>query len=210
MIGSPNLPDALPLLPLSGVILLPFGKLPLNIFEARYTALVDEALGLGRMIGLIQPSDESTGALYGIGCMGRIVSFAETEDGRYLVNLVGVCRFRLGEELPMENGFRRAKPEWDDFLSDLQPPAPIDLDRSRLTEVLRAYFKIHGVLADWNVVENAASEDLIASLAMICPLPANEKQALLEAPTLKTRTELLIALLEMACLTQEEESALRH
>lgn len=211
---SPSLlPELLPIFPLSGVVLLPHGKLPLNIFEARYLSLVEEALGKGRMIGLIQPSDEGTDShpsLYQVGCAGRIISFSETDDGRFLINLLGVCRFRVAKELPERRGYRIVKPDWEDFLADMGPFENPDYDRDRLTNILRTYFKTHGVMADWGVVQNTASEELVSSLAMICPLPPNEKQALLEAPSLHARAELLISLLEMACLHQDEGEVFRH
>jgi len=209
------LPEALPVFPLSGVVLMPRGKLPLNIFERRYLSLVEDALGKGRMIGLVQPSGEggetvSPPALYQVGCAGRITSFSETDDGRFLINLLGVCRFRVEKELPVTNGYRVVKPDWESYLADMGPFENPDYDRDRLVNVLRTYFKTHGVMADWQVVQNTASEELLSSLAMVCPLPPNEKQALLEAPSLHARAELLISLLEMACLRQNDDEGARH
>lgn len=206
------LPDALPVFPLDGIILLPHGRLPLNIFEPRYVGLIEDALGRGRLVGIVQPSDEdgSPQPLYQVGCAGRIVSFAETEDGRFLVHLLGVCRFRIGQELPEAKGYRRVKPLWDDFLADMRPLETPDYDRERLMGVLRNYFKIQGVSADWGALQSAVGEELMSSLAMVCPLPNNEKQALLEAPSLKARAELLITLLEMACLRQSADEGAKH
>ena len=210
------LPETLPIFPLAGVLLLPRGRLPLNIFEPRYLAMIEAALGQGRLIGMVQPSAADTNEplppIYHIGCAGRITSFTETEDGRFLINLTGICRFRITEELPLEHGFRRVKPDWEKYLSDIGPAEEAEIDREKLLGVLRGYFKMHGIAADWNAVQNTNNETLISSLAMICPLAANEKQALLEAPDLHKRGELLMALLEMASMPQavEVEGAARH
>ena len=208
------LPDILPIFPLAGVVLLPRARLPLNIFEARYLAMVEDALGQGRLIGMIQPTSadaqHSLPPLFQIGCVGRITSFTETEDGRFLINLYGVCRFRVQEELPLQQDYRRVRPAWHDYLSDVGPPEEAEFDRARLMTTLRQYFKSHAIAADWSAVQNTTNEMLISSLAMICPLEPNEKQALLEAPDLKTRAELLIALLEMAGLPQGEVEGARH
>lgn len=206
------LPELLPVFPLGGIILLPHGRLPLNIFEPRYLSLIEDALGNGRMVGLVQPSGEegTPQPLYQVGCAGRIVSFAETDDGRYLVHLLGVSRFRVAHEALEGKSYRRVKPLWDDFLSDLRPIETPDYDRKRLLSVLRTYFKIQNVAADWGALQNAVGDELMSSLAMVCPLPNNEKQALLEAPSLKARADLLITLLEMACLRQSEGENVRH
>lgn len=210
-----RLPAELPILPLSGVLLLPRGRMPLNIYELRYIAMIDEAMANGRMLGVIQPSIEDdrlqTPPLYRVGCAGKITSFTESDDGRYLINLSGLCRFEVGEELPQgERPYRRIVPNWAPFKEDLEESDNADYDRARLTEALRNYFRIQGVMADWNVVQNTASEELVSSLAMICPLPPNEKQALLEAPSLHARADLLITLLEMASLNQDDGETARH
>jgi len=208
----PALPDVLPLFPLSSVILLPGGRLPLNVFEPRYLTLVEDALGRGRMIGIVQPSSDqaSPQPLFQVGCAGRIVSFSETEDGRFLLTLFGVCRFRLGEEQISPAPYRTVAVHWQDFLADRHPPESPAYDRERLLSVLRPYFKAHGVNADWAALQVTPAEELIASLAMVCPLPPNEKQALLEAPSLLARADLLLTLLEMACLSQDGEEGARH
>lgn len=208
------LPDSLPIFPLPGVVLLPRGRLPLNIFEPRYLAMIEDALGKGRMIGIIQPTAlEAEGTVppvYRIGCAGRITSFTETDDGRFLIGLVGVCRFAVAEELPSARGYRRVRPEWQQFLTDIGEPEEAELDRERLMGILRQYFKVQGIAADWNAVQNTSNEMLVSSLTMICPLAPNEKQALLEAPDLHTRANLLMALLEMATLPQGEAEGARH
>lgn len=213
------LPPQLPLFPLSGVVLLPGARLPLNIFEPRYLAMVEHALGQpGRMVGIIQPSsggempDDLVPSLYSIGCAGRITSFTETEDGRYLIGLTGICRFTLAEELPSSTLYRIARPDWGGFADDLQPADDADIDRKKLISVLESYFKTQGIAADWNAVQSTPNETLIASLVMICPLPPNEKQALLEAADLRARADLLTTLLEMASLPRVESEAggIRH
>lgn len=210
------LPEELPIFPLSGVLLLPRGRLPLNIFEPRYIAMVEAALAQSRLIGMVQPSvadsQEPLPPVYHIGCAGRITSFTETDDGRFLLSLTGICRFTIVKELPIEHGYRRVKPEWERFLSDIGSAEEAEIDREKLLGILRGYFKLQGIAADWNAVQNTNNETLISSLAMICPLAANEKQALLEAPDLAARAEMLMALLEMASMpaATEAEGTARH
>ncbi|MFY9287279.1 MAG: LON peptidase substrate-binding domain-containing protein [Alphaproteobacteria bacterium] len=212
-----NLPDEIPVFPLSGVILLPRARLPLNIFEPRYLAMVDDVLAKGRIIGMIQPSsldvqDNQPPPLFNIGCAGRITSFNETEDGRFLIGLTGISRFALTEELPQDKPYRRARVSWQKFASDLSEPEDIEVDRKRLNSILQNYFKLQGIAADWNAVQNTTNEMLVSSLVMICPLAPNEKQALLEAPNVYARAEMLMALLEMASLPQsgEVEAGIKH
>ena len=209
-----KLPSILPVFSMSGLVLLPRARLPLNIVEPRYISLVDAALGQGRMIGLVQStSGEDTNPaapFYQVGCAGRISSFSETDDGRYLISLNGVCRFSCKEELPLLDGYRRIVPDWQDFQGDLTPVDEGQFDRGHLLEILRHYFKMFGIVVDWNAIQSTTDEMLIASLTMICPLEPNEKQALLEAPDLKVRAELLTALLEMASLPQGEAETARH
>lgn len=208
------LPTALPVFPLTGIVLLPGGRLPLNIFEPRYLAMVDDALGQGRMIGIIQPTTEEDAVanppLYHVGCAGRIVSFSETDDGRYLINLQGLCRFHVAEELAPQSDYRRVKPDWRKFVGDVGPEEEGAFDRDRLMAALRPYFKAQDIAADWNAVQNTSDETLISSLTMICPLEPSEKQALLEARSLRARAKLLIALLEMASLPQQDAESVRH
>ena len=209
-----SLPDVLPVFPVMGVVLLPRGRLPLNIFEPRYLAMVEDALGQGRMIGMIQPTvgeDEApVPPLYQVGCAGRIMSFSETDDGRYLINLQGLCRFHVAEELSPQSDYRRVRPDWRKFIGDFGPEDEGAFDHGRLMTVLRHYFKTQNIAADWNAVQNTSGEMLISSLAMICPLEPSEKQALLEAQNMQDRAKLLIALLEMACLPQQDAESARH
>jgi len=194
-------PDILPIFPLTGVLLLPRGRLPLNIFEPRYLAMFRDAMGGERLIGMVQPCDppirELNPAVYPLGCAGRITSFSETDDGRILVSLTGVSRFRIREELPLLSGYRRVIPEWDDFVED-RTPDEAGFDRSRLTQALRSFFGQRQLEADWSAIEQAPGEHLVTSIAMMCPFAPSEKQALLEAKTFGERARLLTALIEMA------------
>jgi Lon protease-like protein len=198
------LPEILPIFPLTGVLLLPRGRLPLNIFEPRYLAMTRDAMDGERLIGMVQPSDppirELNPAVYPTGCAGRITNFSETEDGRFLVTLTGVSRFRIKEELPLLSGYRRVVAEWDDFSGD-RSPDDAGFDRARLTQGLRNFFTHRQVQADWNAIDQAPGEHLVTSIAMMCPFAPNEKQALLEAKTLDERARLLTALIEMTTTT---------
>ncbi len=203
-----QLPEILPVFPLTGALLLPRGMLPLNIFEPRYLNMVEDALGGARMIGMIQPGGVPPGTagageddeppLYGIGCAGRIVSFEETEDGRFLITLKGVARFRVTEEIAGARGYRRVRPGWQAFADDLQAPPEGTVDRERLFDNLKRYFEAQQIEASWEALRETPDERLVNSLSMICPFEASEKQALLESPTLAERAEVLAALVEMA------------
>lgn len=211
-----DLPEALPLFPLSGVLLLPHGRLPLNIFEPRYVAMVEEALAHGRLIGMVQPTGQvaadGTPQIFNMGCAGRIHSFNETEDGRFLISLYGVCRFRIHEEIGMKNGFRRARVAWDAFKDDLAAARPALVDREKLVTHMRAYFRLQGVCGDWDMIDRTDDNRLITSLAMICPFQPGEKQALLEAQTLEECCNLLITMMDMALLEDDAgaDGCVRH
>lgn len=196
------LPATLPVFPLTGVLLLPRGKLPLNVFEPRYLAMTEDALGAGRLIGMIQPRRADDPAqipeLYEIGCAGRITQFAETEDGRFLVTLTGVCRFAVVQEIATTRGYRRVVADWSRFAADLKAGDALAIDRPQLLERLKRYFDSEGISADWNTIKATPDERLVTTLAMICPFKPNEKQALLEAGSLPARADLLLALLNMA------------
>jgi Lon protease-like protein len=210
------LPDILPIFPLAGVLLLPRGRLPLNIFEPRYLAMTRDALAGERLIGMIQPSDLSVGEMnppvYPIGCAGRLTQFSETDDGRYLITLTGVSRFRIIEELPLLDGYRRVVPDWRPFASDRQPPGEPGFDRARLVRGLKGYFAQRQIQADFEAIEKAPGEYLVTSLAMACPFAPNEKQALLEAADPDERARLLTTLVEMAAIepTSEDSGGTRH
>jgi uncharacterized protein len=207
--GGAALPMILPIFPLSGVLLLPRGRLPLNIFEPRYLAMTRDALATERLIGMVQPSDprasDRNPQVYPIGCAGRITSFSETEDGRFLITLTGISRFRIREELPLLEGYRRVVPQWDEFARDLESEAEPAFDRERLMRGLRGYFQQHQISADWNAIGSVEGERLVTSVAMICPFEPSEKQALLEAPDLVERARLLTAIVEMAALNRPSE-----
>lgn len=202
---SLTLPGEMPVFPLSGVLLLPRGQLPLNIFEPRYLAMVDRALSNGRMIGMIQPvpppqgTDSPAGpALYRTGCAGRITSFAEAEGGRYLITLTGVSRFDVIEEMTVLGGFRRVRPDWAPYAADAEPSPGFRLDRERLVVLLKDYFRLQDLTCSWDHIRQSTDEKLVTCLSMICPFEAGEKQALLEAPAGQARADLFMAMLDMA------------
>ncbi|QLH40405.1 MAG: LON peptidase substrate-binding domain-containing protein [Defluviicoccus sp.] len=208
-----RLPLTLAIFPLEGALLLPHGLLPLHIFEPRYRDMIEDALGNARMVGMIQPRgsyeqpvpDEAE--VFDTGCAGRIVSFAETEDGRFMITLRGICRFRVTEELPQEQGFRRVVPDYAPFHGDLEPASEDGIDRPLLLATARAYLAVKSIECDWQAAEQASAQALVTSLAMSCPFEPGEKQALLESEDLVDRCRLLISLFEMATLAAESPSA---
>ena len=198
-----NLPASLPVFPLGGVLLLPHGRLPLNIFEQRYLAMTDDALRSERLIGIIQPTSEVEGQqkvppLYKTGCAGRITAFSETDDGRYLVTLLGICRFDVEHEVDSTRGYRRVVPNWGPFRSDVVKRDKFDIDKERLLVALRGYFEKKAIDADWEAINRMNNVQLITTLAMICPFNATEQQALLVAEKIEDRASTMISLLEMA------------
>ena len=213
-ISASDLPKQLPLFPLPGALLLPRARLPLNIFEPRYLAMVDDALKSDtRLIGMIQPRKmpEGTGApsLYQIGCAGRITSLSETDDGRYLITLAGISRFRIMSENQGFTPYISGEVEWASFAQDLGPK-DIDhgFDRPAFLKSLKRYFEHAGLSSDWDSMKDAEEELLINSLSMLCPFSTEEKQALLEAPSLQTRRETLVTLINFA-LAGDNDSALQ-
>lgn len=201
-----NLPEIVPLFPLPGVILLPRGQLPLNVFEPRYLALVDDALKSERLIGIVQPQAGAEGArpaLFEVGGLGRITAFAETDNGRYLITLSGVSRFRIIRELTVLTPYRQVQADFRPFEADRAPsPDAPGLDRAALLKALKRYFTVNRIDADWDSIERAPIEGLVNSLSMIAPVPPPEKQALLEAQTVGDRAQTLIALIELALAGQ--------
>ncbi len=199
-----DLPSEFPIFPLPGALLLPHGRLPLNIFEPRYLALVDDSLAQGRMFGMIQPNinaprSPNGPSLYQIGCLGRLSQFAETDDGRYLITLTGVSRFRVLDELPIRHGYRRISAEFAPFTADLSPSGnAMGARRSELLGALRPFFLMHEIEANWDAIERMPEAMLVTTLAMLCPFDDAEKQALLEAPTEADRAADLLALLRMS------------
>jgi Lon protease-like protein len=208
------LPGTVPIFPLSGVLLLPRGELPLNIFEPRYLNMTNDALGGDRLIGMIQPTEhectQDNPPVYRTGCAGRIISFQETEDGRFLITLKGICRFDVAEELPVTRGYRPASVEWSPYRDDLNPDDGAQIERDKLVELLRSYFDIKGISADWSAIESTTNERLITCLSMICPFEASEKQALLEAPNLGDRCKILTALVEMSVRASAQGESARQ
>ena len=198
-VRAADLPQVIPVFPLPGAILLPRGQLPLNIFEPRYLNMVDDAMAGDRIIGMIQPQPgpRATPRLSPVGCAGRITSFAETSDGRYLITLTGCARFRLASELPAQTPYRQVRADFTAFEADLAAP-PVDdvgLDRDGLLDALRAYLETRGLDIDWDTAETAPPEALINSLSMALPFEPPEKQALLEAASLTDRSDVLTALM---------------
>ena len=196
-----DIPPVIPVFPLAGALLLPRGRLPLNIFEPRYLAMVDDALRHHRVIGMVQPTcqEQKFPPLYSIGCLGRLTSWSETGDGRFLITLTGVIRFRIDAELTTTTPYRQIEPDFAPFVADFAEATDEDsVDRKRLGASLKCYLKQHNLQADWSSIERAPGEVLVNSLAMICPFDAAEKQALLEAPCLAKRAQLLTAMIEMA------------
>jgi len=199
--NAADLPQVIPVFPLDGVLLLPHGQLPLNIFEPRYLNMIDDAMAGDRMIGMVQtrPGGERTRPiLASVGCAGRITSFSETGDGRYIITLTGVCRFETGDELPMQTPYRQVRARFADFEDDLKPQGDDEgFDRVRLLGALKAYLDRRSLAVDWEMAKGAPVEALVNSLSMALPFESAEKQALLEAPTVLDRRAALIALLEI-------------
>jgi Lon protease-like protein len=202
--GPADLPQVIPVFPLSGALLLPRGQMPLNIFEPRYLAMIDDALtDRHRLIGMIQPDSGRPGPddrphLFKVGCAGRITQLAETGDGRYLIQLTGIARFRVTEEPKVATLYRQCRVDYapfaDDFVARKGEEA---VDRQAVLDALNAYLAANDLKADWEGIENAPNEALVNALAMMTPYGAAEKQALLEAPDLKTRAEILVAVTEI-------------
>ena len=198
-----ELPQVMAVFPLEGALLLPRARLPLNIFEPRYLAMVDDALKSDhRLIGMVQPKrpkqeGESNPPIYEIGCAGRITNFSETDDGRYLIALTGVQRFAVIKEVDGFTPFRRVEPDWRRFTQDLdedcEPGPPEDL--TTFLDLLKRYFEAAQLSADWEALSNADYETLVNAIAMLCPFSPQEKQALLEAETLSAREDSLRALM---------------
>jgi hypothetical protein len=208
-----DLPETLPVFPLTGILLLPRTHLPLNIFEPRYLAMVRDALeSRDRLIGMIQPSDTRPDiedpALYSIGCAGRIIESSDTPDGRIMITLLGISRFEIETEIGKTKGYRRVRPDWATYRQDFAADED-NVDRPHLVAALKRYFKHNGIEADWEALNRTPSERLVSSIAMICPFDPSEKQALLETTDLNRRAETMIALIEMATLDRQGDS-FRH
>jgi Lon protease-like protein len=203
--GPDALPDEIPVFPLPGALLLPRGQMPLNIFEPRYLAMIDDALRSGyRLIGMIQPDiahpgpDQDKPRLFSVGCVGRMTQFAESGDGRYLIQLTGIARFRVEVELAVATAYRQCQVTYRPFVDDFTArKGEQEVDRKALLRTLAEFLKANDLKADWEGIENAPNEALVNALAMMSPYDPAEKQAMLEAPDLKTRAEILIAVTEI-------------
>ena len=203
--GPDALPDVIAVFPLPGALLLPRGQMPLNIFEPRYLAMIEDTLRSShRVIGMIQPDPAHPGAdqnkpnLFRIGCVGRVTQFAESGDGRYLIQLTGIARFRIEEELPVSTLYRQCRVSYQPFVDDfVARKGEEQVDRKALLRALTGFLKANNLKADWDGIENAPKEALVNALAMMSPYDVAEKQAMLEAPDLKTRAEILVAVTEI-------------
>ena len=216
---TPTLPKSLPIFPLAGVLLLPTGNLPLHIFEPRYMNMITDAMGSDRLIGMVQPrqpeaasragSVDDFEAVYHTGCAGRITDFTETDDGGFMISLNGLIRFNIAEELPLERGYRRVRPDFTAFMGDLDIDLDTDLQfgarggpgQDRILSILKDYFSLKGMEADWSELMEWPETALVAALSMMCPFGAGEKQALLECAEAEERTDLLVTLMEMAVIS---------
>jgi Lon protease-like protein len=204
-----DLPVEFPVFPLPGALLLPRGKLPLRIFEPRYVAMTEDSLGKGRMFGMIQPDptvpEVATGpGLFRVGCLGRLSSFNESDEGHYLITLTGVIRFAVATELEERRGYRRVRGDFTPYRADLDLQSqPIGTPREILLTALRGYFTHRGIDANWDAVKRLPDDMLTVTLAMVCPFEPAEKQALLEAPTDTERAAALLVLLQMGALSQD-------
>lgn len=198
-----DLPSEFPVFPLTGALLLPKGKLPLNIFEPRYLAMTLNSLAAGRMFGMVQPDPQAAKlehgpGLYRVGCLGRLSSFSETDDGKLLITLTGLIQFTIDSELDLCRGYRRVRGDFSRYHDDLDVAASaIDLERDKLLAALKGYFAQRGVDANWDAIRRMSDDALVVTLAMACPFEPVEKQALLEAPTTAERAATLLALLQM-------------
>ena len=202
--GDEPLPVAVPVFPLTGALLLPRGELPLNIFEPRYLAMVHDAMAAtgaaNRIIGIVQPrGNGEPPPLYEVGCLGRIGDYRETDDGRILISLTGISRFRIQAELDRTTLYRQVMADYHGFGDDrAEPEALAAVARAGLEDVLRAYLDVQGLSADWEAVKSADDESLVTTLASVCPFDPVEKQALLEADDLPDRAATLTALMTFA------------
>ncbi len=208
-----DLPQVIAVFPLTGALLLPRAQLPLNIFEPRYLNMIDDAMASERMIGMVQPAsggDPERPTLSAVGCLGRITSFAETSDGRYLITLTGLCRFHVGEELPARLPYRQVRARYDAFEDDMvAAPNEEGFDRLRLLAALKAYLTRRSLEVDWEAAKEAPGEALVNSLAMALPFEPAERQALLEAADFAGRRETLITLMEIDAADRSDDDDAR-
>jgi hypothetical protein len=209
-----DLPETIPVFPLPGALMLPRARLPLHIFEPRYLQMIEDCMKTkARLIGMIQPREvpgSEEKRLHAIGCAGRLTGFSETEDGRYMITLAGISRFRVKEEVTGFTPYRRCNVDWAPFARDLGPEeADPGFDRGAFLEVLGRYFQANNLSTYWSSLKEADPELLINSLSMLCPFTPEDKQALLEAPSLPTRRETLVTLIEFALRSGEGEEVMQ-
>jgi Lon protease-like protein len=202
--GPADLPEIIPVFPLAGALLLPRGQMPLNIFEPRYLEMVDDAMAdRHRLIGMVQPNQPHPGSdgkppLFAVGCVGRITQIAETGDGRYILQLTGISRFRIAEEIEVVTAYRQCRVSFAPYTNDfIARRGEEHVQRQAVLDALTSFLKANNLQADWEGIESAPNEALVNALAMMSPYGPAEKQALLEAPDLKTRAEILVALTEI-------------
>jgi hypothetical protein len=213
-----DLPDTIPVFPLSGALLLPRARLPLHIFEPRYLQMLDDTLKTDhRLIGMIQPrevpgaqGDKTGKRLHAIGCAGRLTGFSETEDGRYMISLSGISRFRVREEVQGFTPYRRAQVDWAPFARDIgRAEEDTGFDRAAFLDLLGRFFRAMELSTDWSSLKEAETELLINSLSMLLPFTPEDKQALLEAPSLSTRRETMVTLIEFALRGDQGETVVQ-
>ena len=215
MFNQTDLPDVIPVFPLPGALLLPRSRLPLHLFEPRYLAMLDDVLKTpGRLIGMVQPNavpgQPETPGLHRIGCAGRVTQMSETEDGRYMITLTGISRFRVQGEVDGFTPYRRVRVSWDGFERDLGPAdSDPGFDRKAFMKLLERYFRARELQTDWETLEGADDELLINSLSMLLGFEPEDKQALLEAPSLSTRRETLVTLIEYTLRGGDDEGIMQ-
>ena len=203
-----DLPEVLPIFPLPGVIVLPYGNLPLNIFEPRYISMVEDVLGDNRMIGMIQPNlgSKKNNGLYPIGCAAKIVSFSETSDNRYLIELKGIIRFKIFKEVSIIKGYRNIIPKWIDYKDDLSKNFQ-NINIDSLIKHLKKYFNKNNINVDSDELQKIPADQIISAIPQICSFQNNEKQAILEAKTDEARIETIISLLRMNMLDENDNTS---
>ena len=199
-----EIPSKISIFPLNGALLLPRSQLPLNIFEPRYLEMIDNSISSDRLIGMIQTQESNENQLYSIGCLGKITSFTELSDSRFIITLNGICRYKVTQELDTLTPYRQVKVSYEDFENDLTPGFNQDkANRDKLLDVLKKYLKKNNLQIDWDAIKDSPTETLVNSLCSLSPYSAEEKQALLEAEDIQKRNELLIAMTEMALSTNK-------
>ena len=209
-----ELPGVLPIFPLADAALLPGTALPLNIFEPRYLNMILDAFAADRLIGMLQPDPRFAGAspvrTFEVGCAGRITAFNETDDGRLLINLHGVCRFRVSRELELRHGYRRVETKWSEFAADLQRDNEFELSRNDFKQAFQAFFNANGIRLDWLALEKKADCYFVDFLSMNLPFSCEERQALLEAPDTAQRCQTLLTIVRMAVVADSDSGTTRH